>query len=319
MSVNFFFRTLNHRFFRLRPRPLGGTLMLTGTALLGASVVISSGSGIAGVTIARAANTGTVKVQNAGGTASNDNEPHLSCDADIQLWGSDFGSTSGAFTVDLQSPSGSGTAYNGSFIYSATGTDPQLIATVPEADLFAGAVLAGDASAGTSGSSTHFKVSSSNDTFKSKVFWVDCSPASTPTSTPDPTATPTPTPTPTATPTPTPTATPTPDSTATPTPTPTATPTTTSTTTDNGGVEGTGGTQSTTGTPPNSGATTTTTTSAPVSTTGSTSQPAGTAVVPVQALSVPEAGADVPFLSGLLLLLAGGGVLLAERRRSLRQ
>jgi hypothetical protein len=39
----------------------------------------------------------------------------------------------------------------------------------------------------------------------------------------------------------------------------------------------------------------------------------------VQQLSIPEAGADVPFVPGFLLLLAGGGLLAADVRRARRE
>ena len=365
-------RTLNHRFFRLRPRALGGALVATGAVLLGGGLTVggpgaSIGAGI--VAVHADSNHGDFWVQD-GNSDPKAEEPHLDCDTtndpNITLWGTQINGTTGTFEIDLISPSGSGVAYNGTWRYNLTGTDPQAIASIKKSDLVAGAVVLG----ATANSKLHFKISLPIFPNKHKTFWMGCDGSST-TSSSSSTTTDTTSQTTTLSSTTTTDSTTTSTTTTDPTTTSTTTdPTTTSTTTDNS-TTSSGSTQTTTsagsttstttdhtttssttdhgttssstttdhgttssstttdpatttgdvggtgaGNPPGTGAGTTTTSStagAPATSTAAGQQP-----VVVHQLSVPEAGADIPFVPGFLLLLAGGGLLAADVRRGRR-
>jgi hypothetical protein len=338
-------RTLNHRFFGLRPRALGSALVATGALLLGGGLALGGpGAGISGGVVAVHAdsNHGDFWVQNSNSDPKAE-DPHLDCTEDITLWGSDINGTTGTFEIDLISPSGSGVAVNGNWAYDLAGTDPQQLATIKESDLVAGAVNAG----ATADSSLHFKISLPIFPNKHKTFWIDCGTSTTTSSTTTDTSSQTTTSSSTTTSTTDSSSTTTDSSTATSDPTTTSSSTTdhsttqtstdssttssttehtttsSSTNTSTGGVGGVGSTTSSSttsssngGTPPGTGATTTSTAGAPTST-GSHDPIA--ASVPEHQLSVPESGANVPFVPGFLLLLAGGGLLAADVRRGRRQ
>lgn len=99
----------------------------------------------------------------------NEMDPHLACQ-DIDLWGSGLADSSGNFTVDGWSPSGSS-----ELDYSGTWSDAQsgngVIAVISVSKLIARAEADGDAAAA---QGFHFKLQFSQDPQKQKTFWVDC-------------------------------------------------------------------------------------------------------------------------------------------------
>jgi hypothetical protein len=138
-----------------------GVLVIGGMLLL---VVPGAGA-------ASGANSGDVWLDNVKQPAGPGHEmdPHLACQ-DIDLWGAGLADSSGTFTLDGWSPSGSQELdYSGAWSYTPAGD--RTIAVISVSKLIAQAEANGDA--GTA-QGFHFKLEFSQDPQKHKTFWVDC-------------------------------------------------------------------------------------------------------------------------------------------------
>ncbi len=135
-------------------------------------------------------------------------DPHLGCPAYIILWGSGLADSSGIYTVDGWSPSGSGTGDYGhpgykqdqawpydqaqtqanprtaSWTYDTSAGGTQEISYINTAQLVAHALANGDQPV--NGEGLHFKLQFVQDPQKHKTFWVNCqSPIAPPSTGPD--------------------------------------------------------------------------------------------------------------------------------------
>ncbi|MHB1499866.1 MAG: hypothetical protein ACYCYK_01635 [Candidatus Dormibacteria bacterium] len=114
-----------------------------------------------------------------------EHDPHLAC-SNINLWGNFMADSSGTYTIDGWSPSGSGfsdqaypgtAAHPGTQPWSYTGSGNQVMSVINVGTLIANARANGDAPI--NGQGYHFKLQFSQDPQKHKTFWVNC-PAPTP-------------------------------------------------------------------------------------------------------------------------------------------
>ncbi|HUY54794.1 MAG TPA: DUF11 domain-containing protein [Candidatus Nanopelagicaceae bacterium] len=134
--------------------------------------------------------TSTAPVTAAG--PGHEMDPHLGCPAYIILWGSGLADSSGIYTIDGWSPSGSGTGdynhpgYHQDQAWPSTKSNPgtadwayntatggtQEISYITTAQLVANAIANGDQPV--NGQGLHFKLQFVQDPQKHKTFWVNC-------------------------------------------------------------------------------------------------------------------------------------------------
>jgi hypothetical protein len=124
-------------------------------------------------------NAGDVWVDNVGQPPGPGHEmnAHLAC-ADINLWGNGLSGTSGGYTVDGWSPSGSHQqAYASTWSYDTSKGGDQITDVIDVQKLVANATANGDTPKNKQG--LHLKLQFVQTPQKYKTFWVNC-PASTP-------------------------------------------------------------------------------------------------------------------------------------------
>jgi hypothetical protein len=121
-------------------------------------------------------NAGDVWVDNVGQPAGpgHENDPHLACQ-DINLWGSGLADSSGDYTVDGWSPSGTGKQAYGpaNWSYNQSTGSAQVLDVISVKTLIDNAIANGDVPQANQG--FHFKLEFSADPQKHKTFWVNCS------------------------------------------------------------------------------------------------------------------------------------------------
>jgi hypothetical protein len=142
-------------------------------SLAGAVMVAGSG-GAAGAVAATGGdpNAGDVWPDNVGQPAGpgHENDAHLACQ-DIDLWGAGLADSSGTFTIDGWTPTGSKEQdYTGAWSYGG-GRGAQVIAVINVQQLIAQAAANGDRPAK---QGYHFKLQLTQDPQKQKTFWVNC-------------------------------------------------------------------------------------------------------------------------------------------------
>ena len=119
-------------------------------------------------------NAGDVWVDNVGQPAGPGHEmdPHLACQ-DINLWGNGLADSSGSYSIDGWSPSGSAEQdYASTWSYDqGTGGD-QVLDVISVKTLIENAIANGDSPQANQG--FHFKLEFSQDPQKHKTFWVNC-------------------------------------------------------------------------------------------------------------------------------------------------
>lgn len=344
-------RHLDPRRLGTRTHALGGTLIVIGgTMLAGGALFSAPAAGLAtgGVVVASAAdNNGDFWVQNVGNPANHE-DPTLDC-ADIDLWGSDIAVDSSTYEVDLYPPSGSAEVYSSTWTYDPTKSDPQVLAVIPVSKLMGTATsdlhfkidlpvypskhktfwVDCSSSSTTTSTSTSTTTTTSTTSSSQSTSTQDTDTSSTDSSTSSDSnsssssssdsssnSNSSSSSTTSTASDPSTTSSSSTSSVAATSQTQSQSSTTSSSSTSSHG-NGVGGTGA--GTPPPTGNGTTTTSSppspAPTTSTGTSNLPSAAAVFPEVALSVPSAGADVPFLPGFLLILAGGALLACRPRR----
>jgi hypothetical protein len=135
----------------------------------------------AGTAFAGQGNSGDVWTDNVGQQPGpgHEQDVHLSCNDNINIWGAKMADSNGSFTVYSWPPSGSQeSVYNGNWSYNPSQSDPQIIGTINVTTLINTAAANGDSPQNKQG--YHFKLQVSQDPSKYKTFWVNCPPPSSP-------------------------------------------------------------------------------------------------------------------------------------------
>jgi hypothetical protein len=155
---------------------MGKGRFFVATALLGVATLVEVGPAAADGQ-RPPGNNGTIKVTSSAPVDDKANEPHLVCDAYVQLWGYDAGSQTAELTFTAKAPTAGGVVHEGSVSWTTATREggQHLDATygpVALADAFAAAGIAPAAQGYHVELTAHVTGSQGSDV-KHKVFWIE--------------------------------------------------------------------------------------------------------------------------------------------------